>query len=113
MLQWVVTAAVERCLTRPAVQVMTAGRADEQVVDGVDHEGDNSIFTGYFLEALHGAAASDVMSYLYRHVTEDPFAEQTPQYGWLDEDGDFVFQIPHSVSNSLGNHYLQGINFSP
>lgn len=96
--------SVERFLTRPAVQVMTAGRADEMVVDGGDREGDNSIFTGYLLEALAGAAAtasglmtaSDVMSYVYRHVTENPYIDQTPQYGWLDGDGDFVFQTPHA-----------------
>lgn len=96
-------AAVVRCLTHPAVQVITAGRAEEQVVDGGDLEGDNSIFTGCLLDALHGSAASasgmmtasDVMSYVYRHVTENPDADQTPQYGWLDGDGDFVFQLPY------------------
>jgi hypothetical protein len=94
---------LEMLLTRPAIQVMTAGRADEQVVDGGDAEGDNSIFTGYLLDALSGEAAtasglmtaSDVMNYVYRHVTGNPFIEQTPQYGWLDGDGDFVFQFPH------------------
>lgn len=97
---------VEQFLTSRSVQVMTAGRADEMVTDGGDREGDNSVFTGYLLEALSGRAAtasglmtaSDVMRYVYRHVLDSPNTEQTPQYGWIEGDGDFVFRAPHQTS---------------
>lgn len=89
---------VEHFLTTRSVQVITAGRADEMVTDGGDREGDNSVFTGYLLEALSGCAAtasglmtaSDVMRYVYRHVVDSSHSEQTPQYGWIEGDGDFV-----------------------
>lgn len=100
---------VEHFMTHRAVQVMTAGRADEMVTDGGDREGDNSVFTGYLLEALTGKAAgasglmtaSDVMRYVFRHVTESPYTEQTPQYDWIEGKGDFVFQMPQGTELPL------------
>jgi hypothetical protein len=94
---------VEHFLTRRAIQMMTSGKGTEPVADGGDRENDNSIFTGHLLEALSGDAAtasglmtaSDVMHYVYRHVTRTPKINQTPQYGWLSGDGDFVLQFPH------------------
>jgi uncharacterized caspase-like protein len=73
-------------LQRHARQVLTAGKADETVADGGGPQGKNSIFTGYLLEGLSGAAsdkhgvltANGLMHYVYQQsrtkqsLTADP-----------------------------------------
>lgn len=63
----------------------------------------HSVFTGHLLDALDGAAASvdgiitanSVMAYVYDRVAKDQHSRQTPHYGFLDGDGDFIFsEIP-------------------
>ena len=34
------------------------------------------------------------MSYVYRKVAQDPDSHQTPHFGYLDGDGDFIFSAP-------------------
>ncbi len=93
---------VEHFVMQRAVQLITAGKDDEQVADGGDRTGNNSVFTRALLDAWLGEAAtatglmtaSDVMQYVYRRVISQPDARQTPQFGWLDGNGDFVFQFP-------------------
>src|SRR5258705_321378 len=59
-------------------------------------------FAGHALDALEGAAAtadgiitaSGVTAYVYDRVAHDPHSRQTPHYGFLDGDGDFVFHAP-------------------
>jgi hypothetical protein len=103
-LQRAVTPGTERFLSdmlqRPARQVITAGKADEVVADGGGPEGKNSIFTGFLIEGLEGAAADEngiltangLMAYIYRKVGRDSHSYQTPHYGHLYGDGDFIFQ---------------------
>lgn len=89
-------------LQRFSRQVITAGKADEVVADGGGQQGKNSIFTGYLLEGLKGAAldsngvltANEIMAYVYKKVGQDNRSEQTPHYGHLEGDGDFVFKTP-------------------
>lgn len=88
-------------LHRFARQVLTAGKADEVVADLGGPRPDHSVFTGHFLDALDGAAESNgiltangVMAYVYQHVGSDPNSEQTPHYGYLNGDGDFIFNPP-------------------
>jgi hypothetical protein len=92
-------------LQRRARQVITAGKADETVADGGGPGGKNSIFTGYLLQGLKGDAldenrvltAMGLMNYVYRKVGQDNRSRQTPAYGYLDGDGDFIFRIPHEL----------------
>ena len=97
----------ERCfvtdmLQRQSRQVITAGKADEVVADGGGPTGENSIFTGYLLEGLHGKAADDggvitasnLMNYAYRKVSTDSRSHQTPHFGHIDGDGDFILWRP-------------------
>lgn len=105
-LQRAVTPGTERFLSdmlqRPARQVITAGKADEVVADGGGPEGKNSIFTGFLIEGLEGAAADEdgiltangLMAYVYRKVGQDSQSNQTPHYGHVFGDGDFIFQGP-------------------
>lgn len=89
-------------LIRPVRQALTAGKADEPVLDGGSSRAGHSIFTGYFLDALDGAAqtpeglltASGVMSYVYKQVSGDIHSRQTPHYGFLSGDGEFIFLAP-------------------
>ena len=89
-------------LQRYSRQVLTAGKANETVSDSGGPLPDHSVFTGHFLEALNGKAettdgvitANSVISYVYERVAKDPYSKQTPHYGFLDGDGDFIFKAP-------------------
>lgn len=93
-------------LRRPARQVITAGKADEVVADAGGPRSGHSIFTGHFLDALDGRAksseglvtANGVMAYVYENVGRDKNSQQTPHYGYLDGDGDFIFNPPLEAS---------------
>jgi len=89
-------------LLRFSRQVLTAGKADEVVADSGGPIPDHSIFTGHLIEALNGKAATrdgvitanGVMAYVYEKVSRDQNSHQTPHYGYLDGDGDFIFHAP-------------------
>ena len=89
-------------LQRGSRQVITAGKADEVVADGGGPTGKNSIFTGYLLEGIRGKAADDggvitasnLMNYAYRKVSTDSRSHQTPHFGHIDGDGDFILWRP-------------------
>lgn len=86
-------------LQRYARQVLTAGKADETVADGDGVRPGHSLFTAHLLDGLEGGAAtrdgiitgSGVMAYVYERVSRDPYSHQTPHYGFLQGDGDFIF----------------------
>lgn len=89
-------------LLRHARQVLTAGKANEVVADSGGPLPGHSIFTDHFLQALDGKAATQegvitangVMAYVYERVATDQNSRQTPHYGFLDGDGDFIFDAP-------------------
>jgi hypothetical protein len=86
-------------IQRYSRQVLTAGKANETVADGNGVRPGHSIFTAHMLNALEGAAATEngvitangVMAYVYDRVARDQYSHQTPHYGFVDGDGDFVF----------------------
>ena len=88
-------------LQRFSRQVLTAGKADETVSDGDGPRPGHSMFTGYLLDALEGAAAAtdnlitanNVMAYVYDRVAKDQYSEQTPHFGYIAGDGDFIFDL--------------------
>jgi hypothetical protein len=98
-------------LQRYSRQVLTAGKADEVVADSGGPIPGHSVFTGHFLEALSGKAATSdgiisansVMAYVYDRVGKDLNSRQTPHYGHIDGDGDFIFLAPkvNSIIDSL------------
>lgn len=89
-------------LQRYSRQVLTAGKADEVVADSWGPIPNHSVFTGHFLEAINGKAATPdaiisangVMSYVYERVAKDLNSRQTPHFGYLEGDGDFIFSAP-------------------
>jgi hypothetical protein len=86
-------------LQRYARQVLTAGKADEEVSDGGGTRPGHSIFTSHLLDGMEGAAASSegvitgygLMAYTYNKVGNDRNSHQTPHFGFFDGDGDFIF----------------------
>ena len=88
-------------LTRYSRQVLTGGKADQVVADSGGPRAGHSIFTGHLLDALEGAAtkpdgiltANGVMAYVYDRVSKDYHSNQSPHFGYLDGDGDFIFDI--------------------
>ena len=86
-------------LQRPTRQVLTAGKADETVADGNGVRPGHSIFTAHLLNAFEGGAATTdgiisatgIMAYVYERVSRDQYSLQTPHYGFIDGDGDFIF----------------------
>lgn len=119
-LRRVITPGVKRFLTdmlqRPSRQVITAGKADQTVADGGGDSGRNSIFTGHLLEGLNGAAANaegiltagSLMSWVSQKVGQHPSSSQTPHYGHIEGDGDFVFLTPgqEHLKPQLSTDYL-------
>lgn len=92
---------------RPARQVLTAGKADQTVKDS-GAPTNNSLFTGYLLKALGGEAkteqgvicATSVMNYVYNKVANDPNSRQTPGYGSIFGEGDFIFNYDEIFSQN-------------
>jgi hypothetical protein len=99
---------VKNMLLRPARQVITAGKADELVADSGGPRADHSVFTGHLLDALDGAAktgdslitANGVMAYVYQNVSHDNESEQTPHFGYVTGDGDFIFRVPEELETN-------------
>ncbi len=89
-------------LTRPVRQVIAAGTR-EQAVSDLWGPGRHSLFTGFLLEGLSGAApapggilrAFHLAGYLQDVVAQHSRSRQTPQYAALmgSSGGDFVFGV--------------------
>jgi hypothetical protein len=107
---------VNDTLQRLSRQVITAGKADESVADGGGPDGRNSIFTGYLIEGLSGAAsnasgvltANMLMNFVYTKVGQDLRSHQTPHYGHIEGDGDFILRTPNNehLSEERSADYL-------
>ncbi len=76
-------------------QVLTAGSKGETVLDGING---HSVFTGRLIEILEAQndfiTANEIQAIITRNVTSDALKlehSQTPQYGKLYGQGDFVF----------------------
>ena len=87
-------------LSRPARQVLTAGKGDQKVTDAKGPLASHSLFTGYFLKGLQGEASNEngiitanmLIAYVTNKVGNDSNSFQTPQAGEIFGDGDFIFK---------------------
>lgn len=88
---------IKKLSSMKAVQIITAGGEDEQVGEEKGH----GIFTRHFLLALAGAAdfdrdgfvtASEIGTYIRPIVSRKTRNEQTPKFGWILGEGDFIFE---------------------
>lgn len=93
---------LKNMLQRFSRQVLTAGKADEVVADAGGPIPEHSVFTGHLLQGLDGGAATPdgvicangLMLYVYEKVAKDLNSRQTPHFGFIDGDGDFIFTAP-------------------
>lgn len=93
---------VKDMMLRYSRQVLTAGKADQKVSDSGGPLPNHSVFTGHLIEGLSGKAANEdgiltastLMSYVYGKVANDKSSQQTPHYGHIDGDGDFILKAP-------------------
>jgi uncharacterized caspase-like protein len=88
---------VRKLAKKRAVQIITAGGEDEQVGEEKGH----GIFTRHLLMALNGKAdfdqdgyvtASEIGTYIRPSVSRKTNNQQTPRFGWLQGEGDFIFE---------------------
>jgi len=102
-------------LQRHSRQVLVAGKADQVVSDGNGPIPKHSIFTGHLIEGLGGKAknqigiitANGLMSYVYNKVSNDTYSNQTPHFGFIDGDGDFIINI-NEISNIIEEDVFEG-----
>lgn len=106
---------VKDMLQRLSRQVIASGKANEVVADGGGPLAGHSIFTGHLLEGLSGKAetgqgiitGNSLMAYVYSQVSQDANSHQTPQYGHLSGDGDFIFNPP-IIDNTDSENISEG-----
>lgn len=88
---------IKKISAMKAVQIITAGGENEQVGEEKGH----GIFTRYFLMALEGKAdldddgfivASEIGTYIRPTVSRKTQNAQTPKFGWILGEGDFIFE---------------------
>jgi uncharacterized caspase-like protein len=89
---------IDKITSRRAVQMVTAGGEGEEVLE---REG-RGLFTTRLIEALSGEAdlnddgyvtANEIGTYVTPRVTEDSDAQQTPQAGRLEGEGEIAFKM--------------------
>lgn len=90
---------LESVTKEPAVQIITAGRKGEEVLEEEGH----GLFTRRLLTGLSGLAdidqngvitAQELATWLESRVVRDSQDRQHPQYSRLDGEGQFVFIVP-------------------
>ncbi len=88
---------VDKMLRLKSIQVLTAGGRAEQAIESDGH----GLFTSHLLAALSGAAdmnadgyttGTEIYAALRPSVTKLSFNRQTPQFGYIDGEGDFIFK---------------------
>ncbi len=95
------SAYLKKLVSQKAVQIVTAGQADETVIESKRFGGGHSVFIYTLLNGLEkGNAdlngdgiipASELYSYLAPRITRDSEGRQTPKLFNMDGDGEFVF----------------------
>lgn len=99
-------AYLQAATSERAYQVLTAGRADQQVLDGGAHG--HSVFADRLLQRLRAVddyvTAEELSVDIRRKVQADANRRnhaQTPDYGRIEGDGDFVF-VPDGATLESG-----------
>ncbi|MGH7355663.1 MAG: caspase family protein [Candidatus Rokuibacteriota bacterium] len=90
---------LQNALREPAVQVLTAGRKGEKVVELQGH----GLFTRRLLDGLRGDAdvenqgfvtAAQLFSWIQPRVARESRGSMNPQFSNLDGEGQFIFFLP-------------------
>jgi len=87
---------IDKISSMKAVQIITAGGRNEQVIERNGH----GLFTTYFLRALGGEAdynndgvvtSLEIGTFVKPSVSNASHQKQTPQYGIIDGEGEILF----------------------
>lgn len=94
---------IDKMMRLRSIQILTAGGRSEQAIEADGH----GLFTQHLLAALAGSADVDADGYttgteiyatLRPSITRHSFNRQTPQFGYIDGEGDIVFKVRKKIA---------------
>lgn len=109
---------IEKMMRSRSIQVLTAGGRSEQAIEADGH----GLFTDHLLAALSGAAdinsdgyttGTEIYATLRPSVTKRSFNRQTPQFGYIDGEGDFIINTKQEKGEEAFvtvNTFIDGID---
>ncbi|MBW2409104.1 MAG: caspase family protein, partial [Deltaproteobacteria bacterium] len=89
-------AYVRKMMRSRSIQILTAGSRSEQAIE----VGGHGLFTNHLLAALSGSAdinkdgyitATEIYATLRPSITKKSHSRQTPQFGYIEGNGDIIF----------------------
>ena len=90
------SAYIKKMMQSRSIQILTAGSRSEQAIEAEGH----GLFTEHLLAALTGTAdinadgyitATEIYATLRPSVTQQSHGRQTPQFGYIEGNGDLIF----------------------
>ncbi len=90
------SAYIKKMMQSRSIQILTAGSRSEQAIEVEGH----GLFTEHLLAALSGTAdinadgyitATEIYATLRPSVTQQSHSRQTPQFGYIEGNGDLIF----------------------
>jgi uncharacterized caspase-like protein len=93
------SAYIQKMMRSRSIQILTAGSRSEQAIEAAGH----GLFTDHLLAALSGAAdinadgyitATEIYATLRPSITKKSHSRQTPQFGYIEGNGDIIFLNP-------------------
>ncbi|CAB1057495.1 hypothetical protein D1BOALGB6SA_2248 [Olavius sp. associated proteobacterium Delta 1] len=91
------SAYIQKMMRSRSIQILTAGSRSEQAIEAAGH----GLFTDHLLAALAGAAdinddgyitATEIYATLRPSITRKSYSRQTPQFGYIEGNGDIIFR---------------------
>jgi uncharacterized caspase-like protein len=101
------SAYIQKMMRSRSIQILTAGSRSEQAIEAAGH----GLFTDHLLAALAGAAdinadgyitATEIYATLRPSITRKSYSRQTPQFGYIEGNGDIIFRLtPHRTQSAV------------
>jgi len=98
-------AYIQKMMRTRSIQILTAGSRSEPAIEAAGH----GLFTDHLLAALAGAAdinldgyitATEIYATLRPGITRESYSRQTPQFGYIEGNGDIVFRSTTQPASS-------------
>jgi len=100
------TTYIEKMMRSRSIQILTAGSRSEAAIEAAGH----GLFTDHLLAALAGAAdingdgyitATEIYATVRPSITRNSYSRQTPQFGYIEGNGDIIFRsTPHPAQSA-------------
>ena len=112
------SAYIKKMMQSRSIQILTAGSRSEQAIEAEGH----GLFTEHLLAALSGTAdinadgyitGTEIYATLRPSVTQQSHSRQTPQFGYIEGNGDLIFyNRPRKTEDAavLINSRIDGID---